>query len=252
MLLLAGRWRRLYIARVMSRAPYPPYLPRKAVESYRSLRRRMRKMSAEEYATPEGKRLAAWHDNLFDQKYLRHHWTNFFQVAPGVYRSNHPTPARIAQYKELGIKTILNLRGREKRGHYHEERAACAAAGIEMVDARLYARKPARQEELLTVIHHLRTLPKPFLLHCKSGADRAGFASALYLMAVEGRPVEEARRQLGLRYIHIRQTKTGILDHILDLYAAREGEMGIEEWIRTEYDRDAIQASFDALPWWKR
>ncbi|MFQ6552610.1 tyrosine-protein phosphatase [Aestuariibius insulae] len=222
------------------------------MDRYRDLRRRMRKMTPEEYATPEGRKLAAWHDNLFDQKYLRHWWTNFFPVADGVWRSNHPTPARLQRYYDMGIRTILNLRGQERRGHYHEERAICDRLGIEMVDLRLYARRTAKREEYQELIAHLKTLPKPLLIHCKSGADRAGFASAVYQMVMEGRPVAEARKQLGAKFIHFRKTATGVLDHILDLYEEREAEMGFEEWIATVYDRHAIQASFDALPRWKR
>ncbi len=209
-------------------------------------------MTADEYATPQGRRLAAWHDNLFDQKYLRHHWTNFFEVSPGVYRSNHPTAARLHAYHALGIRTILNLRGSERRGHYHEERALCDDLGIAMIDSRLYARKPARRHELLEVIAHLKAAPRPLLIHCKSGADRAGFASAVHLMVNEGRPVAEARRQLSLRYIHLRKSRTGILDHILDLYAHHEPTMPFEGWVRDVYDHDAVAASFAALPWWRR
>ena len=35
-------------------------------------------------------------------------------------------------------------------------------------------------------------------MHCKSGADRAGLASALWLLHVERRPVAEAMKQLSL------------------------------------------------------
>ncbi|MEM0944620.1 MAG: protein tyrosine phosphatase, partial [Pseudomonadota bacterium] len=83
--------------------------------------------------------------------------------------------------------------------------------------------------------------------HCKSGADRAGFMAALYLALGEGKPVAEARRALSLRYGHIRQGKTGILDAFFDAYEADTGgEIPLLTWVDTQYDRDAIQREFKA------
>jgi hypothetical protein len=123
-----------------------------------------------------------------------------------------------------------------------------------MVNIRLHARRAVKARQYLAVIRAMREIEKPFLIHCKSGADRAGLASVLYLLAVEGRPLDEARRQLSWRYLHLRWSKTGVLDHLLDLYAARNARdpIGIEDWLRTEYDQKAVQESFDALPMWRR
>jgi protein tyrosine/serine phosphatase len=98
----------------------------------------------------------------------------------------------------------------------------------------------------------LETLKPPFLLHCKSGADRAGLVSALYLLHIKGAPIDEARAQLHWRYMHLKSTKTGILDHLLNCYKAdmeANGDMPIREWIETRYDQSAITASFHPL--WK-
>uniref|UniRef100_UPI00351598C8 tyrosine-protein phosphatase n=1 Tax=Limimaricola soesokkakensis TaxID=1343159 RepID=UPI00351598C8 len=111
----------------------------------------------------------------------------------------------------------------------------------------LSARRAAPRGQILRLVELLREAERPVVMHCKSGADRAGFASALHLLA-EGRPIEEARRQLHPRFLHFRRSRTGILDHILDLYAARQerGPIGIENWIATEYDAEAAQSSFEA------
>jgi protein tyrosine/serine phosphatase len=85
------------------------------------------------------------------------------------------------------------------------------------------------------------------LIHCKSGADRAGLASAIWLMVMEGRPVEEARAMLSWRYLHLRWSRTGVLDLVLDSYGARNAAapIGFEDWVATEYDAEAVQAAFD-------
>ena len=58
-------------------------------------------------------------------------------------------------------------------------------------------------------------------MHCKSGADRAGLASALYLLA--HRRARSRRRGGSSRggSCTCAHSRTGILDHVLDLYAAR-------------------------------
>ncbi|WP_212524488.1 tyrosine-protein phosphatase [Actibacterium sp. MT2.3-13A] len=198
------------------------------------------------FATPAGRRAAFWHFHLMDHAFLRVWWTNMAEIVPGVWRSNQPSPKRLARYKAMGIKTIVSLRGDNLNSHYLFEEEACRALGLELKVASIQARKAPRREKLLHLLEVLENTERPFLIHCKSGADRAGLASALYLMHVEGRPVEEAMRQLSFRHLHLKSTATGILDHILDSYAADNAEspMPVREWIGTRYDRDAMTASF--------
>lgn len=64
-------------------------------------------------------RVAAWSDNLFvDHGFARMAWGNWASVVPSrLYRSNHPTPARLAAAaRRSGIKTIVNLRGQRACG----------------------------------------------------------------------------------------------------------------------------------------
>jgi protein tyrosine/serine phosphatase len=48
------------------------------------------------------------------------------------------------------------------------------------------------------------TLEYPALMHCKSGADRAGIMSVLYAHFRLGLPIREAMDQLSPRYLHIK------------------------------------------------
>jgi protein tyrosine/serine phosphatase len=216
--------------------------------SLKSLEVRARTSFGDDIATPAGRRLAHWHFHLFDHAFLRVPWTNFDAVADGVYRANHPGPARLAKWREMGIRGVLNLRGPDRFSPWLFEAEACARLGLDLRTAKIYARKPAKPVELLALIATMRAMPKPFVMHCKSGADRAGFAAALYLLAVEGAPMAAARQHLSWRYLHLKWTKTGIVDHILDLYEARAARapIGIEDWIATEYDHRQAAASFAA------
>lgn len=195
---------------------------------------------------PAVRRKARWQFLLLDHGFLRSFWTNLYPVVDGVWRSNQPDARRVRRYKEMGIRTILNLRGESRLPFYLFEAAAARTAGIEMVNLPLAARELVPPERLIALEQVFRTIEKPFVMHCKSGADRAGFASALYLMMIEGAPVEVARRQLGLRYAHLQRSKTGVLDHFLRCYAReqRRTGIGLMEWIRTGYDPAEVERSF--------
>jgi hypothetical protein len=106
------------------------------------------------------------------------------------------------------------------------------------------------RDDLVRAARLFETLERPVLFHCKSGADRAGFVAALWLALAEGVPVARARRQLSLRYGHVRQGKTGVLDAFFDAYEADTGgATPLLDWIRESYDRDALMAGFRARGW---
>ncbi len=199
-----------------------------------------------EIDTAQGRKRAERHFNWHDHAVLRVRWHNFDQVAEGVYRSNHPNHERFEDYANMGIKTVLTLRGAMHQPQYLFEAESCAALGIELHQHQMAARRAPTVDELLTLLEFFETLPRPFLMHCKSGADRTGLASALYLMIYEGKTWDEVSDQLSFKYIHIRKTKTGILDEFFKMYFDRDAQdpIGIVDWIKTEYDPEALTTRF--------
>ena len=197
-------------------------------------------------STPENRRRAHIYNLWFDHAVLRKYWTNFFPVTEGVYRANQPTHERFVKLKAMGIKSVLNLRGAAGAAHFLVEEESCRTLGLHLVNVNLNARTAASSAEILQVIEAFRTIERPFVMHCKSGADRAGFAAAIYLFVIEGRQLAEARKMLSAKYIHFKWTKTGILDYIFDLYEARNERSAIsfEDGIATEYDFIAVQEEF--------
>ena len=109
-------------------------------------------------------------------------------------------------------------------------------------------------EDLINIIHVMRDLPKPFVLHCKSGADRAGLVSALYLLVEKKQPVHEAKKQLSFKYLHLDFTKTGILDYIFDVFSARLKIEKVDflDWLKKEYNADILSSSFKTRVEWEK
>ncbi len=209
--------------------------------------RRLMRSFGKDISTPWNRFLSRVHMALFDHGILRGLWTNFYKVAPGVFRSNHPTDRRFRQFKAMGIKTVINLRGPDKFSFYLFEREICDELGLTLVDAKLWARLAPSTKKILAAIDAIRQAEKPLVFHCKSGADRTGFLAAVYLIVFEGATPAEARKHLGLRYMHLKFTKTGIQDYIIDVYEARLalGPIGFEDWVRDEYRAARLQDGFD-------
>ncbi len=215
---------------------------------FREIEHGLRRRYGRDISTPAARRRAWLHFQLLDHAILRGLWWNLEEIAPGVWRSNQPSPRRLQRYHAMGIRNVVNLRGPGRNSPYLFEAEACARLGLGLHDITLSARKLVPREELIALIALLRATPKPFVLHCKSGSDRAGFASVLYLAIVEGRPIAEARRHLHWRYLHLSGTDTGILDHVFDVYEADAAvaPIPLETWIATRYDHAALTASFRA------
>ncbi|MGI3186774.1 fused DSP-PTPase phosphatase/NAD kinase-like protein [Nioella aestuarii] len=193
-----------------------------------------------------GARKAARYDmNILDHGIIRKLWTNRFEIAPGVWRSNQPSPEQIADLAQMGIRTILNFRGVSHWGSYLLETEACAASGITLVNGRLYSSAAPTKQDIHTALMLMDAAEKPMLMHCKSGADRAGLASVLYLLA-RGTEPEIAARQLSWKYAHLRVSRTGILDAFVDAYAEDRQKTGISflDWVDTVYDPEALTARF--------
>jgi len=198
-------------------------------------------------STKSGRR-NAWIDALFiDHAILRLGWTNFAAVKPGaLYRSNHPVPANLARFtRTAGLRTLINLRGQCRNGSDALSRDAARRLGLDFHDMALDSRGAPQRDRILRLAEIYRTMPRPALIHCKSGADRAGIAAALFIL-IEGGTVAEARTQLSWRFGHIRHSNTGILDAFLDLYEREgEGHKPFLDWVATDYDQTALRTAYD-------
>jgi protein tyrosine/serine phosphatase len=190
---------------------------------------------------------AAYLDMLFvDHGVLRLIYLNRHRLGQRAWRSAQPAPHQIRALASQGIRTIVNLRGERQCGSYRLERDACKRYGIDLVDFKIRSRIAPRREDLKKARELFECIQYPMVMHCKTGADRVGLMSVLYLLLKEGAPIEEARKQLSLRYGHIRQSRTGLLDYFFERYLQDNARrpMPFFEWVDTVYDPDELEQSF--------
>lgn len=210
-------------------------------------------MARFDLSTAKG-RLAAYLDYLRqDHAYLRLGFENAHWISPELVRTNQPWPYQLAWWKRRGVRTVLNLRGGGHRHGFHElEKDACERLGLTMIDFSVSSREAPSREQVEGAKALFESIEYPALMHCKSGADRAGMMAVLYAHFRLGQPIREALKELSFRYLHVKAGKTGVIDYAFEQYLAEGEPAGFSylEWVqRPEYDPKAVKAQFQA-GWW--
>ncbi|MEX0645142.1 MAG: hypothetical protein WD076_07520 [Parvularculaceae bacterium] len=195
---------------------------------------------------------------LGDHGALRLLYDNSHEVSPGkMWRTYQPAPRDLSRWRDRGVKTVVNLRGDAPTGHFLLEEDACAKLGLALKTFQVFSREPPSKEVLYGARRLFAEIEYPAVMHCKSGSDRVGLMSTLYLFLHEGRPLDAAMNQLSWRYGHVRQSKTGVIDYALEkfLFHARRERVAISSvdgfyrWVDEAYDPAATKAEFRAT-WW--
>lgn len=198
--------------------------------------------------------MADWWDLYAkDHHFLRTRWRNLHQLDEMMWRSNQPSPKQVAQIAKMGIKNIVNLRGARQVGTWQLEAEACAAHNIRLYDFTARSRAAPDKQMLFDARELFASLEGPSLMHCKSGADRAGLMAALYMLVVKSVGARTALEQLSFKYLHVKQAKTGLLDAFLSAYIPYEDKgMPFYQWVEEIYDPVALQESFMTKGWANR
>lgn len=202
--------------------------------------------------TKRARRIRAWISMILtDHGIFRLFYLNLHRVTERFWRSAQPAPHQIRAIAAKGVRTVVNLRGGREYGSWPLEREAVEECGMVLEELLVRSRGAPDKETMLAARAFFARLEYPVLVHCKSGADRAGFASALYLLLHEGRTADEALGQLSPRYGHFRFSKTGVLDRFFERYRDQGEAKGLdfETWIRDVYDPEALERDFKPSFW---
>jgi protein tyrosine/serine phosphatase len=189
-----------------------------------------------------------WHDHA----YLRLGFSNAHWMSQELVRANQPWPFQLKAWRARGIRTIINLRGGFGASFYALEKAACAELGLTLVNFTIASRDVPTKAQVRGAKALFETVEYPALMHCKSGADRAGIMAVFYRHFREGRPIAEAMAELSPRFLHVKAGLTGVLDYIFERYLIEGEPKGLSflDWVESAaYDPAAIKADFRA-GWW--
>ena len=173
-------------------------------------------------------------------------------MSTDLVRTNQPWPFQLKAWKARGVRTVINLRGGFGASFYALEAAACARLGLTLVNFTVASRDVPTAAQVIGARALFAEVQYPALMHCKSGADRAGLMAVLYRHFVEGESIREALRELSLGHLHVRAGLTGVLDYVFDLYLSNGEPAGLTflDWVQSPaYDPAKIKADFRAA-WW--
>lgn len=111
---------------------------------------------------------------------------NCFQVTTNLYRGAQPKAAGMKQLKEMGVKTVINLRAR------HSDKDEVAGTRLKSVRFEMEAWHGDEEDvvQFLRVVTDTNNLPA--FIHCRRGADRTGMMCAMYRVVVCGWTREDA------------------------------------------------------------
>lgn len=144
---------------------------------------------------------------------------NFHAITSGeAYRSAQMDRDELEYYIDnYHLKSILNLRGKNPDSDWYiEEVKVSSEHGIVHYDMALSASRELTAKEVRVLIEIFSSAPRPILIHCKSGADRAGLVSAMWKVIVDNISKVEAKKQLSILYGHIPIGPTSAMDQFFE------------------------------------
>jgi uncharacterized protein (TIGR01244 family) len=148
-----------------------------------------------------------------------HELPNFHQVNENLYRGAQPRPGGVKKLSELGIKTVINLRGASDETR--KQQAEAEASGMRYFNIPMSALGRPSDEQVERALAIIDTRENwPVFVHCQRGADRTGMIIAVYRISrerwTEEQAITEAKR-FGMAGIQFR--KKG---YISDYYKRRQ------------------------------
>ncbi len=140
---------------------------------------------------------------------------NFSQVTERLYRGGQPKAGGVKKLAEIGIKTIINLRGTDELTRAEE--AEAKAAGLVYFNIPMPGLSRPTHEQISRVMEIVNAQESgPVFIHCKRGSDRTGTVVAVYRISRDGWTADKAlteAKRFGLSWMEF-----GMKDYVSDYY----------------------------------
>lgn len=142
----------------------------------------------------------------------------FKQVNAKLYRGAQPKRGGLKTLSELGIRTVIDLRGAGDRARAEEQEALSLGLKYYNVPLSWFGRpKDEHVDRVLQIIKQLEN--QPVFVHCSHGVDRTGLVVAVYRILYEGWSSEQAKAEAKRHGLH--WWKFGIKKSIREHYKRR-------------------------------
>jgi tyrosine-protein phosphatase SIW14 len=130
---------------------------------------------------------------------------NFGRVSDALYRGAQPSPEGLQRLKQMGVKTVVDLRGESHRDELED-------LGLKYVHipTNVFQIEDAKVIDFLRVVRDPAN--QPVFVHCERGADRTGCYVAEYRMVEQGWSEPDA--QLELHNFHYNPFFGGIITYL--------------------------------------
>ncbi len=121
---------------------------------------------------------------------------NAGKISDSLYRGAQPREMGFSELKMLGISTIVDLRG-EDREKILWERKHAESLGMRFINIPVSGWDPPTDEQVVQFLSLFRDNPgQKTFVHCRFGDDRTGVFTAVYRMAVQKWPAEQALKEM--------------------------------------------------------
>jgi tyrosine-protein phosphatase SIW14 len=118
------------------------------------------------------------------------------KISDSLFRGAQPRAEGLKELKNLGITTIVDLRG-EDPDKISWERKEAESLGIRFVSIPVSGWSPPSNDQVAAFLALFRNNPKEkVFVHCRFGDDRTGVFVATYRMAYDGWPAQQAMNEM--------------------------------------------------------
>ena len=165
------------------------------------------------------------------------------EVLPGkVYRYRQLSGSDLSEkIDQLGIRTVVNLRGKHPdEKWYQEELQAARNKSVTLFSFPMNSKKLPNRSDLQGLIDVITSTKRPMLVHCEAGNERSGMAAAIALLLTPGKTLDDAYRQVSLKYFNFTDESVG--RQLLNKYRQWLSSNGtthtpdrLLEWVKHDY-----------------
>lgn len=143
---------------------------------------------------------------------------NLFKVSEILYRGGQPKEEGFRALKQMGIKTIVDLRVKSR----HVE--LIKSLGFKYIHISMTASRPKKEtfKKYLDAVGDPEN--HPIFVHCHHGADRTGAAVALYRIKIEHWKPEDAITEMVLGCSHFHRKFAKILPRFVREFSKKNDD----------------------------